>query len=92
MSGVFIGTGGWAYFHVPGTDLLAAYANAFDFVEVNSTFYTNPSIEMVRSWRRRVPEDFIIESGDSYQSGQCFNEVPEFLFCKGANSLGLNIT
>ncbi len=58
MSKMFIGAGGWAYFHVPGMDSLAAYAKAFDFVEVNSTFYTNPSIEMVRSWRRRVPEDF----------------------------------
>ncbi len=40
-------------------DSLTAYAKAFNFVEVNSTFYTNPSIEMVRSWRRRVPDDFM---------------------------------
>ncbi len=40
-------------------DSLIAYAKVFDFVEVNSTFYSNPSIEMVRSWRRRVPEDFM---------------------------------
>jgi uncharacterized protein YecE (DUF72 family) len=59
MSRVYIGAGGWAYFHVPGMDSLTAYAKAFDFVEVNSTFYTNPSIEMVRSWRRRVPSDFM---------------------------------
>ncbi len=59
MSRVHIGAGGWAYFQVPGMDSLAAYARAFDFVEVNSTSYTNPSIEMVRSWRRRVPEDFM---------------------------------
>ena len=56
---LYIGAGGWAYFNVPGTDSLSAYSKAFDFVEVNSTFYTNPSIEMVRSWRRRVPEDFM---------------------------------
>jgi uncharacterized protein YecE (DUF72 family) len=56
---LYIGVGGWAYFNVPGMDSLTAYAKAFDFVEVNSTFYTNPSIEMVRSWRRRVPEDFM---------------------------------
>ncbi|HEY9206078.1 MAG TPA: DUF72 domain-containing protein, partial [Candidatus Methanoperedens sp.] len=54
-----IGTGGWAYFNVPGIDSLAAYSKAFDFVEINSTFYSMPSIEMVRSWRRRVPEDFM---------------------------------
>ncbi len=59
MSTLYIGAGGWAYFQVPGMDSLAAYAKAFDFVEVNSTFYTNPSIEMVRLWRRRVPDDFM---------------------------------
>jgi uncharacterized protein YecE (DUF72 family) len=59
MSEVCIGAGGWAYFNVPGMDSLAAYAKAFDFVEVNSIFYKNPSIQMVRSWRRRVPEDFM---------------------------------
>lgn len=58
MSRIYIGAGGWAYFQVPGMDPLTAYAKAFDFVEVNSTFYRNPSIEMVRSWRRRVPADF----------------------------------
>lgn len=58
MERIYIGAGGWAYFCVPEMDALAAYARAFDFVEVNSTFYTNPSIEMVRSWRRRVPENF----------------------------------
>jgi len=55
---LYIGAGGWAYFNVPGTDSLTAYSKAFDFVEVNSTFYTTPSIEMVRSWRRRVPDNF----------------------------------
>lgn len=54
-----IGAGGWAYFKVPGLDSLAAYSKAFDFVEVNSTFYKTPSIEMVRSWRQRVPDNFM---------------------------------
>lgn len=53
-----IGTGGWAYFQVPGMDSLAAYSKAFNFVEVNSTFYTIPSIEEVTSWRKRVKSDF----------------------------------
>jgi len=56
---IYIGAGGWAYFKVPGLDPLAAYSKAFDFVEVNSTFYTTPSIEMVRSWRQKVPDDFM---------------------------------
>ncbi len=58
MSEVYIGAGGWAYFNVPGMDSLSAYAKAFNFVEVNSTLYTNPSTQMVKSWRRRVTEDF----------------------------------
>jgi len=53
-----IGTGGWAYFQVPGMDSLAAYSKAFNFVEVNSTFYKIPSIDEVTSWRKRVKSDF----------------------------------
>lgn len=53
-----VGAGGWAYFQVPGLDSLAAYARAFDYVEVNSTFYQIPPFDQVRSWRRRVPEGF----------------------------------
>jgi len=55
---MYIGAGGWAYFKIPGFDPLAAYSKVFDFVEVNSTFYTTLSIEMVRSWRQRVPHNF----------------------------------
>jgi uncharacterized protein YecE (DUF72 family) len=55
----YIGAGGWAYFKVPEMDSLAAYSKAFDFVEVNSTFYKTPSLEMVRSWRQRVPDNFM---------------------------------
>jgi len=53
-----IGTGGWAYFQVPRMDSLVAYSKAFNFVEVNSTFYTIPSINEVTSWRKRVESDF----------------------------------
>jgi len=53
-----IGAGGWAYFQVPGMHPLAAYSKAFDFVEVNSTFYEIPSLKMVESWRRLVPPNF----------------------------------
>lgn len=55
---VRIGTGGWAYFEVPGMDSLTAYSKAFNYVEVNSTFYEIPELEKVKSWRKRVPEDF----------------------------------
>ena len=59
MSMLYIGAGGWAYFNVPGLDSLTAYSKAFEFVEVNSTFYKTPSIEMVRSWSKRVPDNFM---------------------------------
>lgn len=53
-----IGTGGWAYFHIPGLNSLAAYSRAFNFVEVNSTFYQMPQLEQAERWRRIVPPDF----------------------------------
>ncbi|MFQ5553586.1 MAG: DUF72 domain-containing protein, partial [Thermoplasmata archaeon] len=53
-----VGTGGWAYFQIPGMDALEAYARAFDYVEVNSTFYQIPPLELVQSWRHRVPDHF----------------------------------
>jgi uncharacterized protein YecE (DUF72 family) len=53
-----IGTGGWAYFQIPGLHSLAAYSKAFNFVEVNSTFYDIPPLKQVEKWRRMVPQDF----------------------------------
>ena len=58
MTDFLIGAGGWAYFNVPGVDSLTAYSRAFNFVEVNSTFYEIPKMRIVESWRRNVPEDF----------------------------------
>jgi uncharacterized protein YecE (DUF72 family) len=58
MAEIFIGTGGWAYFQIPGLKSLEAYSRAFNFVEVNSTFYKIPSTELVESWREMVPRDF----------------------------------
>jgi len=43
---------------VPGTHPLVAYSRAFDFVEVNSTFYEIPNLKLVESWRRLVPPNF----------------------------------
>jgi uncharacterized protein YecE (DUF72 family) len=33
----FVGTGGWAYFKVPGESSLKAYSEVFNFIEVNYT-------------------------------------------------------
>lgn len=58
MSDYLIGTGGWAYFHVPGLRPLTTYSRLFNFVEVNSTFYQVPNLKTVESWRRQVQPDF----------------------------------
>ena len=58
MTDFRIGTGGWAYFRVPDLHSLVAYSRAFNFVEVNATFYEIPKIKSVESWRKMVPDDF----------------------------------
>jgi uncharacterized protein YecE (DUF72 family) len=66
---VRIGTCSWAdealskYFYPPGTpsgDRLPYYAEHFDTVEVDSTFYRLPVPEMVERWAERTPEDFVM--------------------------------
>lgn len=70
---VRIGTSGWNYpsgrgtwngvFYPPrrprGFDELAYYAERFDTVEVNSTFYRMPEPAHALSWVRRTPQDFL---------------------------------
>ena len=58
LTNYLIGTGGWAYFTVPGQSSLRAYSQIFNFVEVNYTFYKYPDTRMVEHWRRTVPADF----------------------------------
>ncbi len=54
MARTLVGAGGWGYF----TGGLRAYATAFDFVEVNVTFYRAVSAATARRWRSLVPERF----------------------------------
>src|SRR5947199_10762738 len=58
MSQILIGAGGWAYFKLPGIDSLEAYSQAFDFVELNSSYYELPANSSASDWRKRVPPDF----------------------------------
>ena len=58
MTEFLIGTGGWAYFKILNTPPLESYSKAFNFVEVNSTFYEIPKLNTVKSWRKIVPKDF----------------------------------
>jgi uncharacterized protein YecE (DUF72 family) len=68
-----IGTSGWSYpagqgtwngvfYPVPrprGFDELAFYADHFDTVEVNSTFYRMPEAPQTARWVERTPEGFL---------------------------------
>lgn len=65
-----VGTSGWSYpsgkgtwkdvFYPRGTrDDLAYYAERFDTVEVNSTFYRIQSPQTALSWARRTPPGFL---------------------------------
>jgi uncharacterized protein YecE (DUF72 family) len=62
-----IGTCSWAddalskYFYppkFPAKERLAYYAEHFDTVEVDSTYYRLPSESMVQGWAERTPDDF----------------------------------
>jgi uncharacterized protein YecE (DUF72 family) len=67
MPSIRIGTSGWSYddwvgpFYPSGTrpgDYLRHYAEHFDLVEVDSTYYRTPSPNMVRGWVDKTPDDF----------------------------------
>jgi uncharacterized protein YecE (DUF72 family) len=62
-----IGTSGWHYKHwlgrfyppkTPSIEMLSYYAQYFDTVEINNSFYALPADETVKNWRRKVPDDF----------------------------------
>jgi len=62
-----IGTSGYIYEHWQGTfypddlpqgDWFDFYANHFDTVEINNTFYNLPEADTFKDWAKRAPEDF----------------------------------
>jgi uncharacterized protein YecE (DUF72 family) len=64
---VRIGTSGWVYPHwrgrfyprgLPSTRWLEFYASRFDTVELNNSFYRQPTREQFQRWRRAVPDGF----------------------------------
>ena len=69
LTPVRIGTCSWAdealakYFYppkFPAKERLAYYAEHFDTVEVDSTYYRLPSESMVQGWADRTPDGFTI--------------------------------
>jgi len=65
---VLIGTSGWSYPHWRGSfyppdlaheDQLAFYAEHFDSIEINSSFYRLPERRTLKAWHDIVPADFV---------------------------------
>jgi uncharacterized protein YecE (DUF72 family) len=66
---VYIGTSGWSYEHwdgvlyphgLPARDRLAVYVSTFHTVELNASFYRWPTDRTFASWRRRLPDGFVM--------------------------------
>ena len=67
MSGIHLGAQGWSYpdwigtFYPPRAKqehFLPFYADVFDTVELDTTFYHPPKASIVRSWARHTPAHF----------------------------------
>ena len=65
---LWIGTSGWQYDHwrgrlyprgLPTSRWLERYAEAFDTVELNVTFYRQPGPAVFEGWARRAPDGFL---------------------------------
>ena len=65
---VYVGTSGWHYRHwhgffypknLPADQMLAFYAQHFDTVELNNTFYRLPLTSSFDSWRETTPPNFV---------------------------------
>ena len=63
-----IGTSGWVYKHwmgifypakMPGPEQLPFYAQRFDTVEINFSFYRLPERKVFEQWRRQTPDGFL---------------------------------
>ncbi len=76
MRQTYIGAGGWAYFNIPSLYPLRAYSKAFNYVEVNSTFYEIPALKEVEGWRRSVSDDFhfAVRAHKSITHGRPFDD------------------
>ena len=92
MSNLRIGTSGWNYpsgkgtwngiFYPParrrpkGFDELTFYAEHFDTVEVNSTFYGQPRPEVTRKWAERTPAtiEFSVKLYQKFTHPRMFKE------------------
>ncbi len=96
-----IGTSGWHYPAGEGTwngpfypkprprgfDELRFYADRFDTVEVNATFYRQPEADMSRKWLDRTPDSFLF----SLKLFQKFTHPEMFLKRPGTSDWDVNL-
>src|SRR5437016_9564982 len=89
----FTATGWKGSFHPKGlrpADYLSYYAQQFDTVEIDSTFYATPKVSVVRSWNAKTPEGVLFAAkvpqlcGDENyvairSERQCFGTVLNFV-------------
>lgn len=66
---IYLGTSGWSYDHWVGNfypkdlkkgDWLKFYSEKFNTVEVNASFYRLPFKNMVKGWKKKTPDDFLL--------------------------------
>lgn len=66
-SAVHVGCSGWTYRHwrgafyperLPARDWLGFYAEQFDTVEINNSFYRLPKAKIFEGWRKQAPSGF----------------------------------
>jgi uncharacterized protein YecE (DUF72 family) len=64
---LYVGCSGWSYkewkgtfypIHLENKNWLSFYSRFFKFVEVDSTFFNNPSRFIVKGWKDKTPSDF----------------------------------
>jgi uncharacterized protein YecE (DUF72 family) len=67
MGTLYLGTSGFAYkewkpeFYpadLKAADMLSFYAGRFNSVEINNTFYRQPTEDLLRKWTEQTPESF----------------------------------
>jgi uncharacterized protein YecE (DUF72 family) len=65
---LYLGTSGWAHrdwvgaLYAPDlspSEYLSTYAQQFNTVEIEHTFFAMPTRQTVQSWQRRTPEGFV---------------------------------
>ena len=68
MNNIHIGTSGWSYKHwrnlfyppdVKPANWFHYYADRFNTVELNSSFYRLPTVKTVEGWAQKAPEGFL---------------------------------